>query len=65
MARIEADLSINREAYGLTTFFKNNGVIIKLIPEESGKFKMMAIETEKTFGKGGIITYELTQGGAL
>lgn len=63
MARIEADLNLNREAYGLNTFFNKNGVVIKLVPDRGGRFRMMAIETGETFGKGGSITYELVAGG--
>lgn len=63
MAKIDAELNLNRKAYGLDTFFSKNGVIIKLIPDRSGKFKMMAIETGETFGKGGSIVYELAAEG--
>lgn len=63
MVKIDAELNLNRKAYGLDTFFSKNGVIIKLVPDRSGKFKMMAIETGETFGKGGSIVYELAAGG--
>lgn len=58
LARIEAELMLNREAYALDKFLADGGVLIKLIPDGGGGYKLMALENAATFGKGQI-TLEL------
>lgn len=75
LARIEAKIAANPEKYGLTTFFKNKGVLIKLIPDNAGGYALMEMENEATFakltdlqkaatlGRDGQLTYEIQKGG--